>query len=794
MQDQNSIEEEFQNTLERASYGRDIPLLAYFAHTDHPVKQSLDRFKKMQENLDYTKLYEELQKFTKCYYSAHRIKLVIQASLPVDTLEKYVTMYTRFVNIPTNNILSPDDFTECKHFPFDTAAFGKKFLSCYYDNQVLITWALPAQLDLCKSKSYQYVSSFIEQKGEGSLFSYLSQKMWINAFRDDRLHCIVQHHITFSIFRIIIEISLEGTLKTYEILEALFSYINLLKKVGPQKRIYDEISAFAENSFRHTDEKNPVDNVKTLCENMFLYPPRDYIRGSVTFGEYNPENINKFLNCLVPEEANIMYCKENFHEHEIDYYSWDTYKFDPPVMMIEKHRMEHWKSVEPLPDFHLPLKNICVPIKDSSISIPADVAKHPVKLHSDHKSEIWYLPADKFCLPKSHININFISPKILQSPDEALFMTIFCEIIKELVWKELYPAVMAGDNYEFSVSDTGIVLKISASRPILLFLTIVQYMKFRLRNAAMHTFDTVKQIQINIYSNNDTYNEPEILAKDVSLGIYKLVHYTYTDIQNVLQHIHYLDFRDFATGFMSHMYIQCLAQGNITEDAVIKAIQYCVETVNDEAFNYDSLHTRSTMRQQIIDTQIPFGTSYFKLQNLDKRDPRSLVMNTYQVDVISVELSVLMSVINMIMKEQLFLKWQSDDQIRYASCNCTDINGILLYSITVHTLVHTCTTHHIDQWIDEFLECFQTFLDEFSDKDLDDIKERIKLLKQRADMNSAEEVDRNWNEIVNCLYVFDRPEKEILALDEIKINDLREWFAKYILNENTIKKLSVHVE
>jgi len=133
--------------------------------------------------------------------------------------------------------------------------------------------------------------------------------------------------------------------------------------------------------------------------------------------------------------------------------------------------------------------------------------------------------------------------------------------------------------------------------------------------------------------------------------------------------------------------------------------------------------------------------------------------------------------------------------IQHTSCDCTNVDGILEYSIsaTYSVINELYTTEEIDKWLDEFLVFFKKFLNEFSENDLDDVKERLRIFKQHADINIEEEINRNWNEIMKCQYMFDRHEREILALNKIKINELREWFNKYMWNENYMKKLSVHI-
>ena len=73
---------EFQTALNLAKNRVPQPQLSSFTRTDHPInKITEDRIIKVHENLDYTKLYEELHKFKERHYSARIIKLVIQVIL-----------------------------------------------------------------------------------------------------------------------------------------------------------------------------------------------------------------------------------------------------------------------------------------------------------------------------------------------------------------------------------------------------------------------------------------------------------------------------------------------------------------------------------------------------------------------------------------------------------------------------------------------------------------------------------------------------------------------------------------
>lgn len=56
------------------------------------------------------------------------------------------------------------------------------------------------------------------------------------------------------------------------------------------------------------------------------------------------------------------------------------------------------------------------------------------------------------------------------------------------------------------------------------------------------------------------------------------------------------------------------------------------------------------------------------------------------------------------------------------------------------------------------------------DDELTELKETLTSMKQTIDLTLREEVNRNWNEIVDEEYVFDRLKKQVICLLDRKEN------------------------
>ncbi|XP_018046796.1 PREDICTED: nardilysin-like [Atta colombica] len=775
---QNAIKNEFQILFGKSRYEQ---LFSSFAQTGHPTnKFSVDHLIKLRNNIDHDKLYDVLNKFKERHYCAHRMKLAIQSRFRLNTMEKFVKVC--FADIP-NNKMPPDNFSKFKNaLPFDTPAFRKMYKIKYDEEhltQLKITWALPSFSGFYKCNSYQYIPRIIGYKGEGSLISYLRQKMWSPS--DNIFDCKSQQNSLYGLIQLTIVLTSEGRKYLEDVLNAIFSFINLLKATGPQKAIYNDI--YEQNNFRFTNYNNkPISFVKHLSKNMHFFPSKAYIIGNSLNSNYNAKVIQKCLNYLVPEMANIMIFSKNFNDFELKKIEpwWHTAYTD---IEIPKKWIERWKVIEPLPEFSLPSPNIFLTKKDVCLmQVPNEqIEKYPIKVHSNSVSEIWYHSNPKFCLPKCCIYFYFISPLKYQSLKNEILMRMYCRLLKQLLTEKLYPAELIGFKYVIRFLLNGFTLKISGLNETLPLVaaTLAQGMVQCSSFITKDIFENIKIEQIQTYY--DSVSKSEIFIIDMILSILKHIHHSQIDIFTAVQDITLKDFQDFVKSFTERLYIQCLVQGNITPSAAIKIVQQFIKTIN-----CSSLHSNTI--QQFRGTQIPLGISYYKIKNINKLDTTSMIKNYYQAGVTAIDLATLIRLISYIMDDKLHevLADKFD-----ATVNVVNYYGILGYSITVCTQAHKYKTEYVDKKIDEFLRWFKNDLEKLTEEELDVYKEMF--LKSRSYDDVNIENERNWYQILYQTYVFNLHEQEILALKDINVKKLREWFADHTSNGSNFRKLSLHI-
>lgn len=92
----------------------------------------------------------------------------------------------------------------------------------------------------------------------------------------------------YSLFIVNMVLTKEGYDHLSDIISAMFSY---MKIICADKRVFNEMKLIEDTSFRFADEEDAGDFVEELCENMYFYPPEDYLTGSELFFEFNSEVI-----------------------------------------------------------------------------------------------------------------------------------------------------------------------------------------------------------------------------------------------------------------------------------------------------------------------------------------------------------------------------------------------------------------------------------------------------------------------------------------------------------------------
>ncbi|XP_075983381.1 nardilysin-like [Anticarsia gemmatalis] len=831
-----AIESEFAIASPSDSNRKDQLLSSLFPE-GHPARTfTWGNLRSLRDDInDDEKLHKAAHEFRRRHYSAHRMTVAVQARMDLASLEQYVV--NTFGHIPTNKLPS-DDFSE---YAFKPDSVTPEFRSIYYvkpvgdTTEVHLTWCMRSLLQEYESKPHQYISYLLGHEGKGSLLSYLRRKVWALGIYTGNSESGIDYTSMYSLFSTQVVLTKEGLDHIDEVLEAIFSYINMLKHIGPSERIYEEIKTIEETSFRFEEESQPSEYVETLAENMHFYPPEHYITGDRLYYKYDPKGIKELLECMRADTVNIMILS-NKHSTPLVYDSKEKwFGTEYKKMEIPSKWMDRWLNAAPHTHFHLPEKNIYIttnfdlvppdPVylqtaeelgvdltnsslkdihkKEESSQKKTKVLKHgdliatvnnfrldqPNLIRKNRHMELWYKPDFKFRFPTALLYFYFITPLSLKSPRESCLLDLWTDVLQQGLKEEVYPANMADLSHSLYVGDKGLTMKVNGySQNLHLLVELVtREMRSSTHNLTEALFAAVREVRTRNYHN--VLIKPHKLAKDVRMNILLHPYVSPRDKASVIHELTLQDLKKFSERLLSTMYCQILMQGNMAWYDAIKISDSVLKNIHWQGLNEDEI-------PEVKVHQLPLGERKIRVYSLNEISTNSIVTNYYQGEATTPRDTATLEVLMLLMEEPVFDCLRTKEQLGYSVFSMMRYTfGVLGFSVTVNTQVDKFSVSYVDARVEAFLKKFSRDMKRLNERSLAATKQSLVQLKHTTDYELKEEVERNWREIVSREYQFHRLFLEAEAIEKVKLSDIKSWVDNHFStgNKSHFRKLSVQV-
>ena len=159
----------------------------------------------------------------------------------MDELQQYAV--EMFSDIPNKNLpkvdFDPNPYSE-------DALATIKYINPVQDiRQLSIAWTVPDLRDKYASGPAQYLTHLVGHEGEGSLLSELKRRGWCN-----NLYAGSRREVRgFQFFNLTVDLSEEGGENLNGVIKCVYEYINMVKRNGPSKWVFDEYAKLGKLSF-----------------------------------------------------------------------------------------------------------------------------------------------------------------------------------------------------------------------------------------------------------------------------------------------------------------------------------------------------------------------------------------------------------------------------------------------------------------------------------------------------------------------------------------------------------------
>ncbi|KAI9204048.1 Metalloenzyme, LuxS/M16 peptidase-like protein [Polychytrium aggregatum] len=775
-----AVDSEHKKNLQSDTW-RTYQLEKDLSNPNHPYCKfgtgSLETLKDIPENkgLDVRKL---LLDFHSKYYSANIMKLVVLGKEPLDTLTEWVVRM--FSDVPSLGIKPP----AFQGHPLTENELMKQVLikPVKEIRHLELVFPFPDLSAHYESQPSGYGSHLIGHEAEGSILSLLKQKGWANALSAG----YSSGGINFGFFKITVDLTAEGQAHYNEVIVIIFQYIDMIKKAGIQKWIFNECKSLYMMHFRFKEKKSPASYASNVAQQMHQYAKEDILSGPYLLTRYEPEMMQQCLSHLRPDNFRVTLVSPDFDTTTFAKAKWygTEYLVEP---LSEKLRTDLTK-LEPNPDLHLPRMNEFIPESfDVDKLENVTVLKGAQIILETPLIRFWHKKDDTFWVPKGNVWFHLRAPLSYVTPRMCVLTRLYTDMLRDSLNELSYYAEVAGLSYDLDNNTDGLVLVIGGYNDKIgkLLEKIVEKMSNLKINPTR--FKSVKEQLTRQYKNWD-------LEAPYQHSVYYLSYVTqeclWTSAEKLaaLEDVTPDDVQSFFPNLLSEVFIEGLSHGNIKRQDALRFVDTVLQAFQPKPLPV--AYQMKAMRTHIL----PEGTLHIQVREVPNADnPNSAIeyylqFGDYANTATRTKATLLSHIINEPCFDQLRTKEQLGYMVFSGLRNQTSMTGLRLI---IQSEKHPA---YLESRIEDFLTKMRTILSDLSETAYATHVQAVVSRLLEKDKNLGQESSRVWTHVSSHYYNFRQSELDAEQVKAIQKDDLLAFYDQYVHPDSPCRrKLSVHV-
>lgn len=347
---------------------------------------------------------DALHTFRDSWYSANLMKAVIYSNKPLPELASIAAK--TYGRVPNHNIDRP-----VINVPVVTDA--QKGIIIHYvpamPRKVLrVEFRIDNNSEQFRSKTDELVTYMIGNRSPGTLSDWLQKQGLVEGIRADSDPVVNGNSGVLAISATLTD---KGLAHRDEVAAAIFSYLNLLRTQGIDKRYFDELAHVLALDFRYPSINRDMDYVEWLADTMIRVPVEHTLDVVNIADRYDPQAIKDRLAMMTPQNARVWYISPQEPHNKTAYFVNAPYQVDK----ISPQTFSDWQQKASAIALNLPVLNPYIP--DDFTLINSDKAyPHPQLIVDEPTLRVVYAPSQFFASePKADVSLVLRNPQAMDS-------------------------------------------------------------------------------------------------------------------------------------------------------------------------------------------------------------------------------------------------------------------------------------------------------------------------------------------------------------------------------------------
>ncbi|MCC5886395.1 MAG: insulinase family protein [Gammaproteobacteria bacterium] len=387
---------------------------------------------------------ETLLDFYAAHYSADRMGLVILGREDVATLAGWAR--EMFSAVPRQPVAESEP---------ELPLFRSEDLPALLEIQPVrelrtlqISFPLPPIDPHYRVAPGDYLANLIGHEGEGSVHAWLTERGWIDGLAAGASHYGREN----AVLNVSITLTRSGLEHWQEVAAAVFAYIDLIRDGGIDAERYREQQDLTRLAFDFREKGAAFGYVRSLAQNLLIYPPEDVIRAPFAMELYDPALIRSMLDELKPQNALVTVIAPEVETDREEPYFGVRHRLRP----LAGDTLALWRAPGEHPGLALPAANPFVPER---LDLIADSAAAPARIQSAAPLQVWHQPDRDFNVPRATVRIDLRTPAAAGARGQVLG-NLYARLVTDELNTYAYPARLAGLSYSLRGDRSGLSLSL----------------------------------------------------------------------------------------------------------------------------------------------------------------------------------------------------------------------------------------------------------------------------------------------------------------------------------------------
>ena len=356
---------------------------------------------------------EALLAFRDKYYSANLMKAVVYSNRPLPELAAIAAK--TFGRVPNKALELPK-----VDVPVVTDA--QKGLILHYvpvmpRKVVRVEFRIDNNTSQFRSKTDELITYLIGNRSPGTLSDWLQQQGLAEGIRADSDPIVNGNSGVLAISATLTD---KGLAHRDEVVAAIFSYLQLLREKGVDKRYFDELSHVLDLDFRYPSITRDMDYVEWLADTMIRVPVEHTLDAVNIADQFDAEAVKARLAMMTPHNARIWYISPQEPHNKTAYFVDAPYQVDK----ISDQTFADWQQKSNAIALSLPELNPYIP-DDFTLQKPAKNYTHPELIVDDPTLREVYMPSRYFASePKADVSVVLRNPLAMDSAKNQVMFAL----------------------------------------------------------------------------------------------------------------------------------------------------------------------------------------------------------------------------------------------------------------------------------------------------------------------------------------------------------------------------------